>query len=146
MFTLHPQLQADTITVGRFRLSQMLLLNNASVPWIILVPQKAEMSEWHHLSQADQQQLHKESMLVCELLMQEFKGDKMNTASLGNAVPQLHVHHIVRFRNDPVWPLPVWGNLEANPYSDGSLKSQIVRLQQLFSSQTRLTYTESNWP
>jgi len=28
-------------------------------------------------------------------------------------VPQLHIHHIVRYTTDPAWPAPVWGKLPA---------------------------------
>ena len=38
-----------------------------------------------------------------------FDGDKMNIATLGNVVSQLHVHLIVRYRDDEAWPDPVWG-------------------------------------
>lgn len=35
--------------------------------------------------------------------------DKINLASLGNAVPHIHWHVIPRFRDDPRFPNPVWG-------------------------------------
>ena len=38
-------------------------------------------------------------------------------AALGNMVPQLHVHHIVRYRTDPAWPGPVWGHQPPRHYS-----------------------------
>ena len=40
----------------------------------------------------------------------------MNVAALGNQVPQLHFHHIVRYQNDVAWPNPVWGR-PAIPYT-----------------------------
>lgn len=140
MFELHPQLKADTITLGYFDLSHILLMNNASVPWLILVPQIAELTEWYHLSEQEQRQLHDESMLLSRLLMQEFEGDKLNTGALGNLVPQLHLHHVVRFKTDPAWPAPVWGNLAANPYTRTQLDTQVSRLQTLLSDQSSLTF------
>lgn len=140
MFKLHSQLNADTITLGSLKLSQVLLMNNASLPWVILVPRKENVSEWHALSKEDQLQLHHESMLISELLMQEFKGDKMNIGALGNLVPQLHVHHIVRYKNDPAWPQPVWGNLQSNSYSKYALAQRSQRIQQLLSSQTNSNF------
>lgn len=134
MFELHPQLNADTFTVGYFELSQILLMNNASLPWLILVPQRANIREWHDLSKADQLQLHTESMLISELLMQEFNGDKLNTGALGNLVPQLHLHHVIRFKNDAAWPAPVWGNLAANPYTSELSKKRVDQMKQLIFS------------
>ena len=51
--------------------------------------------------------------------MQEFNGDKMNVAALGNVCPQLHIHHIVRFKTDVSWPKPIWGQQTLTPYSQG---------------------------
>jgi len=42
-------------------------------------------------------------------LEQVYRPDKMNVAALGNQVPQLHVHVIARFKDDPAWPGPIWG-------------------------------------
>ena len=47
-----------------------------------------------------------------------FKADKMNTAAIGNMVPQLHIHHIVRYQTDKAWPAPVWGKFAAQPYTE----------------------------
>ena len=53
--------------------------------------------------------------------MDEFDGDKLNVAALGNQVPQLHLHHIVRYETDPAWPAPVWGRRPPLPYTDEAL-------------------------
>ena len=135
MFSLHPQLDADTIAIGDLELSRVLLMNNAELPWLILVPRRDEISEWHHLQAQDQQQLHRESMKVSSLLMQLFDGDKLNTGALGNLVPQLHLHHIIRFKSDSVWPRPVWGNIAAKNYSKLQLETITVKLQQALSQQ-----------
>ena len=42
----------------------------------------------------------------------------MNIGALGNVVSQLHVHVIVRKRDDAAWPAPVWGKHPARPYTD----------------------------
>ena len=61
------------------------------------------------------------TVLTLELLMSLFNGDKMNVAALGNVVPQLHLHHIVRFKSDACWPKPIWGQQALTPYSDDEL-------------------------
>ncbi|ORU90606.1 MAG: hypothetical protein A6F71_06490 [Cycloclasticus sp. symbiont of Poecilosclerida sp. M] len=121
-FTLHPQLVDDTYTLGDFPLSVLLLSRDANYPWFILVPKRAEISEVFQLSQSDQNQLQQESIALSQALYGAFSADKLNVAALGNVVPQLHVHHIIRYTTDIAWPSPVWGFTQANAYSDEHLK------------------------
>jgi diadenosine tetraphosphate (Ap4A) HIT family hydrolase len=116
MFTLHPQLQKDGIPIGDFPLSHLLLLNDARYPWFILVPRRQAITEIYELSEAEQQQLLRESSQLGRFLMDSFRGDKLNIGALGNLVPQLHLHHIVRYRSDAAWPRPVWGVGTAVPF------------------------------
>ena len=121
MFALHPQLQADCIPLGRFPLCQLLLLNDANYPWFILVPEREDIREIYQLSADDQLQLLRESSQLAQQLADRFKADKMNIAALGNVVPQLHLHHIVRYRHDPAWPAPVWGKVPPQLYGAATL-------------------------
>ncbi|WP_057831867.1 HIT domain-containing protein [Colwellia sp. TT2012] len=121
LFTLHPQLAKDGIELADFPLSKLLLCNDSAYPWFILVPKVADISEVYQLDWQQQQQLLNESSLLSELLMQVFSGDKMNVAALGNVVEQLHVHHVVRFKDDAQWPKPIWGQQALTPYTDEEL-------------------------
>lgn len=114
-FKLHPQLEKDCVSLSDLKLSRLLLMNNKDFPWCILVPRINDIREIHELSEADQQTLLMESSELSRVMLQIFKGEKMNIAALGNMVPQLHVHHIVRTGTDKAWPNPVWG------YGDGSI-------------------------
>ncbi len=125
---LHPRLAQDCFVVGRFDLSVLLLMNDARYPWFILVPQRANISEIHHLSGALRQQLMSESAALSRALAVAFAADKINIAALGNIVPQLHIHHIVRYRSDVAWPAPVWGKFPATPYTDGARKAAMHHL------------------
>lgn len=109
MFTLHPRLSQDTIVLADFPLTRLCMMNDHRFPWFILVPRTESITEIHQLSNSDRMQLMDESCLLAETLMACFEGEKMNVAALGNIVPQLHVHHIVRFKDDIAWPGPVWG-------------------------------------
>ncbi|WEM43138.1 HIT family protein [Photobacterium sp. DA100] len=120
-FSLHPRLAADTTVIGNLPLCQVLLSKEALGPWLILVPRKAELREIHHLPEPDQIQLLKESSAVAAVLENDYQADKINVGALGNLVPQLHVHHIARFKNDVAWPGPVWGN------TDGTQRSESVQ-------------------
>lgn len=130
---LHPQLEKDCFVVGHFPLCMLLLMNDANYPWFILVPQREDITEIHQLSEEDQQQLTRESSLLSACIEKEFKADKINIAALGNVVPQLHIHHIVRYKSDPAWPAPVWGKLPANPYTATDEERLTERMRFLLS-------------
>ena len=116
-FSLHAQLEKDCIVLGQLPLCLVLLCNDRAYPWFILVPRKVGISDIYQMEWQDQQQFLNESSLLSELLMNEFKGDKLNVAALGNVVPQLHIHHVVRYKDDPCWPKPIWGQQASTPYS-----------------------------
>lgn len=140
MFALHPQLASDSICIGQFELSQLLLMNDSQFPWFILVPQRAAATEIFQLDQADRDQLMRESCWLAEALKDGFAADKVNVAALGNMVSQLHVHHIARYRDDPAWPAPVWGRLPAVAYTEKQLTECVARLQTVLTS--GLVYAE----
>ncbi|WP_374090825.1 HIT domain-containing protein [Methylomicrobium lacus] len=117
-FALHPRLAEDCITLGRFGLCRLLLMNDSHYPWFILVPEKPDLTEIYQLSTDERIRLTEESSLLAETLADLYRADKMNIAAIGNLVPQLHIHHIVRYRNDPAWPAPVWGKFDRMPYTE----------------------------
>jgi diadenosine tetraphosphate (Ap4A) HIT family hydrolase len=111
MADLHPQLVEDCLVLGRFPLCRLLLMKDANYPWFILVPDRDDVSEIHHLSGEDQLQLIRESAFLSAVLEETFRADKINIAALGNMVPQLHLHHVVRYKDDMAWPSPIWANI-----------------------------------
>ena len=117
MFALAEQLQRDTVLLGDFSLCSLLLMNDAQYPWFILVPRREDVSELFQLDAEDQTRLWAETTLLAEVLKDTFAADKMNVATLGNMVSQLHMHVIVRRKGDAAWPAPVWGKHPAQPYS-----------------------------
>jgi len=128
MTELHPRLAADCVQLGRFPLCHLLLLNDSSYPWFILVPDRDGIREIYQLNTADRQQLLDESCRLSEFLMSSFKGDKLNVAAIGNLVPQLHLHHVVRYASDRAWPLPVWGRFPAVAYTDAAVAGMSERI------------------
>ncbi len=115
-FQLHPRLAADCHLLGHFPLCALLLMDDATYPWFILVPRRPGITEIHQLDGGDRALLMEESCRLGEAVLEEFGGDKLNVAALGNVVPQLHLHHIVRRVGDPAWPGPVWGHRPPHPY------------------------------
>jgi len=133
-YQLHPQLAKDCILLGQFVLCDLLLMNDANYPWFILVPRRADVSEIYHLSLQDQQQFMVESSVLASNLVDIFNADKMNIAALGNVVPQLHIHHVVRYQKDPAWPAPIWGRAAALPYSATQLEALCERVNTLLDN------------
>jgi diadenosine tetraphosphate (Ap4A) HIT family hydrolase len=139
-FALDSRLASDTFVVGETPLSQVLLMNDARYPWLILVPLRCDVTEPFELSEADQAQLWHESMRLGEAMKAHFAADKLNIAALGNQVAQLHVHHIARFHADDAWPGPVWGVGNAVPHSDAALEVLTNELRSLLQQPLGLTW------
>jgi len=128
-FCLHPRLEADSLLVGDAALSRVLLFDDRRYPWVILVPRVSGLREIYELPTADRNQLLEESCRVGRWLMREFAADKLNVAAIGNLVPQLHLHHVARYRDDPAWPGPVWGHSPAERYAESEAASRISALR-----------------
>ena len=139
MHQLHPQLAKDCEVIAEVELCSLLLMNDANYPWCILVPRREGVSELYQLSESDQQQFMRESSQLARSMMQAFGGDKMNIGALGNVVPQLHVHHIVRYRADPAWPAPVWGKLPARAYTAQQRDEVVSRLKAVLQNEFEFT-------
>lgn len=108
-WTLHSQLEKDTINVGDLPLCRVVVIKDANYPWLLLVPRRPETVEIIDLDEVEQAQLMTEITRVARALKDITKCDKLNIAALGNVVPQLHVHVIARRSSDAAWPRPVWG-------------------------------------
>jgi len=115
-FKLHPDLTRDGIHMGDFSLCRVLLINDSHYPWFVLVPQIDGLKDTTDLNPDDYAQMWNESRKFGIGIMDVFEGEKLNVAALGNMTPQLHIHHIVRYANDPAWPSPIWGKHPLKPY------------------------------
>lgn len=127
-FQLHSQLKKDCFILGKFELCQVLLMNDSQFPWFILVPQRAEIREIYELTNAEQILLIQESSYLAKKLAEIFNADKLNIAAIGNVVPQLHLHHVVRYENDKAWSAPIWGKFAAVPYTE---QQRVLLLEKL---------------
>jgi diadenosine tetraphosphate (Ap4A) HIT family hydrolase len=107
-FELHPRLAADCHQLGHMEISQLLLMDNALVPWFILVPD-TDKREMFELDAEQQYLVQQEVNALSGFLMARADVEKINLGALGNLVPQLHIHVIGRNSNDFCWPDPVWG-------------------------------------
>jgi len=131
--TIHPVLKRDCETVGRFALCHLLLMKDANYPWFILVPDRPGVSEIYQLVEREQVQMLHESSYLAQKLALHFRADRINIAALGNVVPQLHIHHVVRYRGDAAWPAPVWGAAPPKPYGHGEIETRIAEISSVLT-------------
>ena len=128
-WSLHARLKEDTIDIGDLPLSRVLVIKDAHYPWLLLVPRRNNAVEIIDLDEVEQAQLMTEISRVAKALKEVTQCDKLNIAALGNAVPQLHVHVIARFRHDAAWPNPVWGVAPARAYARDALDQRSAKLR-----------------
>ncbi len=128
-YELHPQLAADTHPVAAMSLCELRLMDDANYPWLVLVPRLPGACELIDLDSDQRRTLSDEIDHACRILRAGFQPHKLNVAALGNLVPQLHVHVIARYRDDPAWPAPVWGRVSARAYNPEQLLERIQRLR-----------------
>jgi diadenosine tetraphosphate (Ap4A) HIT family hydrolase len=108
-FALHPRLAAGSAAVGRLRLCHALLKDDARWPWLILVPARVGLEEWHDLSPQDAAAVEADMRHASRLVAGLPGVQKVNIGALGNVVRQLHIHVVGRWDGDAAWPGPIWG-------------------------------------
>ena len=123
-------LKSDSHLLGYFPNSYILLMKEKIGPWIVLVPRQQEnLTEWHELTESQQNSLNKEINCISHCLKNEFPTDKLNISIIGNIVSQLHIHIVSRQKNDYIWPKPIWGNTKNVQFSSSEImfiKNKII--------------------
>ncbi|MBX3519684.1 MAG: HIT domain-containing protein [Xanthobacteraceae bacterium] len=127
--SLDPRLAADSIAIGKLTLCEVRLQDDARFPWLVLVPQRENVSELFELTAADQGAAMEEIVRVSAALRAITQCLKINVAALGNIVRQLHIHVVARNEGDAAWPGPVWGAGARVPYGETEKTDLIERLQ-----------------
>lgn len=132
-FELHPNLLKKT-WVHDLPLCTVLLEDEKHYPWLMLVPRKPQVSRMIDLSLEDQGQLMKELHIAQKILWENFNPIQLNVAAIGNKTPQLHVHVIARYQDDPAWPGTVWDHPVKEPYFPAKKEQLIQLLRMSFNS------------
>lgn len=132
-FELDQRLARDSYDITNLPLCNVRLMDNKRFPWIILVPRVADAREWIDLSREEQHQLSDEIAVVSHIFNALVTPDKLNIATLGNQVSQLHIHIIARYKADAAWPNPVWGGA-SEAYSEAESRKFIYDLKSALDS------------
>ena len=121
----------DSYFITKLKLCSVRLIDNNKFPWIILIPNRKNVSDITELKFKDQILLMKEIIYCSKLMKKIFKTKKLNVEKIGNVVPQLHIHIIARTINDSTWPLSVWVT-KRKLYSKNALEKTINQLKKYF--------------
>ena len=133
-FPLDHRLAHDCHHLADLPLSRLLLMNNALLPWFILVPAVAAV-ELHELPTEQQHRLLEEINLVSRFAQRSFAPDKLNVAAIGNIVRQMHIHIVARRVDDICWPGVVWGVSRRTAYAQPQLDEIAGALREFLPAQ-----------
>ena len=131
MFKLDERLKNDTFEVCEFLDCKILAMNNSIIPWFIIVPYTDKI-EWYELDDSIQYNINKIANTLSKFIVKDFNTNKINIATLGNVVKQMHIHVMGRFINDPAWPAPFWGCNTSKEYNQKEKQQLIEKVKKLF--------------
>ncbi len=87
---------------------RVVLVGDPDYPAFCRVILARHVREMTDLDAAERERLMRVVLATEAALRECLRPEKINLASLGNAVPHLHWHVIPRFRDDRHFPSPVW--------------------------------------
>ena len=128
---VNKQFLKDSHLITDLKLCSVRLIDNSKFPWIILIPNKKNITDITELKSKDQILLMKEIVHCSKLMKKIFKTKKLNVEKIGNIVPQLHIHIIARSTKDSTWPLSVWV-VKGKPYTKVLLTKTIIKIKNYF--------------
>ena len=126
-FELDSRLDNDSLFLMDWPLCRVLRMNDRAYPWLILVPRRTGVRDIIDLATADQALLLGEIGQASRAIKKALKPEKLNVAALGNVVPQLHVHVIGRFTDDPAWPRPIWGVQAPQAFDSDEAEVEVIQ-------------------
>jgi len=110
VFKLDRRLENDTFLIKELETLQIRLMKAVEFFWIILIPSKSNLTELNDLNINERNYLINLATDLGGFIKTSEKYDKINIGMLGNVVSQLHLHIVLRRKNDFAWPGPVWGS------------------------------------
>ena len=109
MFKLDNRIENDSFFMQEIKNFQIRLMNVQEFFWIVLIPIKPNLIELSDLEVHERNELLNFAIDLGNYIKSDQNFDKVNIGMLGNVVAQLHLHIVLRNKDDPAWPGPVWG-------------------------------------
>ena len=122
MFILDPRLKSDTILIKESDNFQIRLMNVEDFFWVILIPNKSNLIELSDIKTQERNELLNFASDLGDYIKSTQNLDKINIGMLGNIVSQLHLHVVIRSKDDTAWPGPVWGREITNKLDKETLE------------------------
>ena len=126
--TLHPQLEKDSLFIAEYQSLQIRLVKDNRFFWLLLIPKRKDICEWHELRNTEQQDISTLTNIFSKALKSIEKADKINIGALGNMVAQFHFHILARHIGDAAWPGPVWGHNAGKKQDSGLFDMRIDKV------------------
>ena len=139
-FQLDSRLSNDCIILGDLdgqpveTTCLLLLMDNADIPWFVIVPTGTTVIDIDELPERHQLTMLKNMNDLSGFLKQHYSVDKINFASIGNVVNQLHFHLVARTEQDMAWPGVVWGVKAKNKYTQKQVEGLKCALEKNISN------------
>ncbi|WP_331774378.1 HIT family protein [Sulfurospirillum sp. 1612] len=83
-------------------------VEKSEIPWLKIFP-NATVKEWSDCDTSTRERLFEVMLIVEKQMRAYYQPEKINIASFGNYVPQLHIHVMARFQEDSYYPESMWG-------------------------------------
>jgi diadenosine tetraphosphate (Ap4A) HIT family hydrolase len=121
------------LRIAELAMCYVLLNRDQFFPGYTFVVTKKHVTELFQLEKKAREAVMEEVNGVAAVLYNLFRPDKINYELLGNMVPHMHWHLIPRFRDDRLWPRPIWSEphpevcLTAEEYAEraGLIREQL---------------------
>jgi diadenosine tetraphosphate (Ap4A) HIT family hydrolase len=125
----------------------VLLNDDSTWPWVILVPRVPGAEEIHHLSVDDRRRLMEEIAQCSAAIEKAYDDvDKINVGAIGCVCRQLHVHVLGRKVGDVVWPRPVWGATNPVKYEAAAAEAAMQKIMMSLASERPIRLSMKNLP
>lgn len=103
---------------------RVVLVNDALYPGFCRVISQQHVAEMSDLPAEQRAQMMQAVWQTEQVVRDTMQADKINLASLGNMTPHVHWHVIPRFKDDPHFPQPIWGQQQREPGSQHPARQQ----------------------
>ncbi len=128
MFKLDNRLENDSFFMQEIKNFQIRLMNVQEFFWVLLIPIKSNLIELSDLEVDERNELLNFAVDLGNYIKSVQNFDKVNIGMLGNVVSQLHLHIVLRNKDDPAWPGPVWGWKSTSNLEEGTkqIRSNLI--------------------
>lgn len=91
----------------------MVEIEPNEIPWVKVFTRR-KVKEFSQCTTEEKVEIFRIIDITEKSMLDYFNPDKINIASFGNILPQVHWHIMARFKEDSYFPEPMWGTQQRN--------------------------------